>query len=76
MSGVTDDLGLFACALRCSRSFRGWTNKEVGERAEMDQNEIALIQRGERVPTLLSMKCLSLALTHDRATVRKWRIVM
>ncbi len=55
MISISEDLDVFSCALRSSREYRGWTHKEVGDAADLGQNQIALLERGDRSPTLSTM---------------------
>lgn len=55
MSEVTEELEVFAHALRQLRAIRDWTHREVGAAAELDPNQIALVERGTRSPTLSTM---------------------
>jgi len=53
--------------IRSLRTARGWTQEELGARAEVDFRTIGGVERGERAPSLSSLQRIAEALEVDMA---------
>jgi transcriptional regulator with XRE-family HTH domain len=53
------------------RSDRGWTARELSFRAEIHEATITSVERGDRLPTLLVIGCICVALGIDMTTFFK-----
>jgi transcriptional regulator with XRE-family HTH domain len=60
----------FGVRLRELREAKGWTQAELGERAEMMYQEISRMERGERLPTWETLLKLADALDESLDSFR------
>jgi transcriptional regulator with XRE-family HTH domain len=59
----------FGIAMRQLREQRGWSQEGLAERADLNRSYIGELERGQAIPSLLTLKKLALALNLSLANL-------